>query len=95
MGGIRTAGDLVLRMQLAKGMKIDAAKAYVAKCLGITLQQMCDTTFMAEFRKDKGIGIQMPFASSVVGMQAKFKIAELLDIKINSLERFKAKAGLV
>ena len=28
------------------------------------------------------------------GMAAKFRIAEVLDIKINSVERFKERAGL-
>ena len=31
MGGMRTAGDLVARMQLNRGMRIDAAKMYVAE----------------------------------------------------------------
>jgi len=39
MGGIRTAGDLVLRMQLARGLKIDRAKDYVAAKLGVTYTQ--------------------------------------------------------
>ena len=30
MGGMRAAGDLVARMQIARGMKIDQAKKYVA-----------------------------------------------------------------
>ena len=29
--GMRTAGDLVARMQLNRGMRIDAAKQYVAE----------------------------------------------------------------
>ena len=36
MGGVRTAGDLVLRMQLAKKMRIDEAKAYVAEKLNVS-----------------------------------------------------------
>ncbi|KKL57758.1 hypothetical protein LCGC14_2232220 [marine sediment metagenome] len=35
MGGIRTAGDLVAWMQISRKMKIDEAKQYVAKKLGI------------------------------------------------------------
>ncbi len=30
MGGMRTAGDLVARMQMTRGMRIQEAKAYVA-----------------------------------------------------------------
>ena len=35
MGGLRTAGDLVARMQLNRGMRIEAAKQYVAQKLGV------------------------------------------------------------
>lgn len=94
MGGVRTAGDLVLRVQLLKGMKIADAKAYVAGKLGITQEQMADSTFMTEFRKDKGLGFQMPYADAVIGMEAKIRIAKLLDIPINSVEMFMAKAQL-
>ena len=34
IGGIRAAGDLVARMQVAQGMRIDQAKGYVASKLG-------------------------------------------------------------
>jgi hypothetical protein len=83
MGGIRTAGDLVLRMQLTHKMKIDEAKAYVA-----------DVVRMAEVREDLNIGIQEPFNGATIGMEAKFRISELLGIKINSVERFKERAGI-
>ncbi len=36
MGGIRTAGDLVARMQMTRKMRINDAKAYVAKKLKIS-----------------------------------------------------------
>ena len=35
MGGVRTAGDLVARLQLNRGMRSDAAKQYVAEKLGM------------------------------------------------------------
>ena len=34
MGGIRSAGDLVARMEFGKNMRVKDAKAYVAKKLG-------------------------------------------------------------
>ena len=46
MGGVRTAGDLVLRMQLANKMKIDEAKAYVAEKLGVTVEDLHDIVTM-------------------------------------------------
>ena len=96
MGGIRTAGDLVMRMQLAKGMRIKDAKQYVADKLGLTPLQICDITTMAELREDRGFGLAHfePCAESNIGMEAKFRIAKALDIKINSVERFKERAGI-
>lgn len=81
-----------MRMQLLKGMKINDAKKYVAEKLGVTLEQLCDSTFMVEYRKDKGIGIQMPYADAVSGMESKIRIARLLNIPINSVNKFMEKA---
>ena len=36
MGGMRTAGDLVARMQMSRGMRIRQAKEYVAGKLKIS-----------------------------------------------------------
>ncbi len=94
MGGVKTAGDLVLRMQLNHGMKIDAAKAYVADKLGVTIEELCDSTTMAELRADLGLGLQMPNDGDATGMAAKMRIADKLGIKINSVERFKERAGI-
>lgn len=96
MGGIRTAGDLVMRMQLAKKMKINEAKAYVAEKLGVTLEELCDVVTMSEKREELGLGLAHvePCAEANTGMEAKFKIAEKLGIKINSVDKFKERAGL-
>jgi len=96
MGGVRTAGDLVLRMQLAKKMKIDEAKEYVASKLGVTVAELCDVVTMSDVRRDMGLGLchVEPCKEENNGMAAKFRIAEVLDIKINSVERFKERAGL-
>jgi dimethylamine--corrinoid protein Co-methyltransferase len=94
MGGIKTAGDLVFRMQLMKGMRIGEAKRYVAEKLGVTEFQLCDSSVMAEVRDDLGLGIQMPSECTPMGMAAKLRIEKALDISINSVEVFKKKAGL-
>ena len=52
MGGIRTAGDLVARLQLNRSMKIDAAKKYVADKLGASVADMADEVAMREIRED-------------------------------------------
>ncbi len=89
MGGMRTSGDLVARMQMTRGMKIDAAKAYVADKLGVSVSELTDPILMNEVRDDLGIGVLHPHVSSPRGIEAKFRIAELLDIPINSVNRFK------
>jgi dimethylamine--corrinoid protein Co-methyltransferase len=94
MGGIRTAGDLVAWMQLIGKMKIDAAKQYVAQKLGVEIANLVDEESMRQLREDLGIGIITSVAGSPKGMRAKLKIAELLDISINSVELFKSQTGI-
>ena len=94
MGGIRTAGDLVAWMQLIKKMKIDAAKKYVAEKLGVGIADLVDEESMRQLREDLGIGIITSVAGSPKGIRAKLKIAELLDVSINSVDLFKSQIGL-
>jgi len=94
MGGIRTAGDLVAWMQMTRRMKIDEAKAYVAEKLNIDLIQLTDEEVMRQVREDLDIGIITSVSGSAKGIAAKWKIAELLDIEINSVNFFKSKVGL-
>ena len=96
MNGIKTAGDMVLRMQLEKKMRIKEAKQYVADKLGLTPLEICDITTMSEVREDRGFGLPTvePYAEANIGLAAKFRIAKLLDIKINSVEKFKERAGI-
>jgi dimethylamine--corrinoid protein Co-methyltransferase len=95
MGGVRTAGDLVLRMQMTHKMKIDDAKEYVANKLGVNLEQLSDAVYMTELRDELGIGTQLPFITDAnFGMETKFNISEKLGMKINSVERFKERSGI-
>jgi hypothetical protein len=94
MGGIRTAGDLVVRMQLARGLKIDRAKDYVAAKLGVTPFDLSDCSVMRELRQSLDIGYPMPDPGAAKGIEAKIKIAALLGIGINSVDRFKERTGL-
>jgi len=98
MGGMRAAGDLVARMQMTRRMRLKDAKQYVADKLGCTTRDLSDPVAMEQIRLEKGLGT-LPFTSSVhpddPGMiEAKFNIAELLDIPINCVERFKKRARL-
>jgi dimethylamine--corrinoid protein Co-methyltransferase len=57
MGGIRTAGDLVARMQMTRGMKIREAKKYVAEKLKLSVEDIADPVVMAEVREDLDLGL--------------------------------------
>lgn len=94
MGGIRSAGDLVFRMQM-KGMKLKEAKGYVAEKLGVGVKDLSDCAIMSELREELNIATTQSRPNSGVGIQTKFRIAELLDISINSVEKFKKEAGIL
>ncbi len=90
MGGIRTAGDLVAWMQMSRKMKLADAKQYVAEKLKVDVADLVDEDVMYPLRKDLGIGAAIPEAGGPEGILAKCRIAELLDIEINSVTRFKS-----
>ena len=90
MGGIRTSGDLVAWMQITRKMKISQAKQYVAEKLGIEIIDLTNEELMRELREQLGIGVITSIAGGSKGMRAKFKIAELLGIHINSVELYKS-----
>ena len=46
MGGMRTSGDLVARMQMTRGMKIQEAKEYVANKLNLSIPEITDPVIM-------------------------------------------------
>jgi hypothetical protein len=98
MGGMRTAGDLVARMQMSRGMRLTEAKGYVAGRLGCSERDLSDSYAMEQIRGELGIGRILDHSNLHPGepnaMMAKFRIAEVLGIEINAVERFKAMAGL-
>ena len=94
MGGIRTAGDLVARMQITRGMRLPQAKQYVADKLGVSLMDLSDPVVMLDVRKERGLGAALESGeitgiAEPIGLEAKFHIAELLGVPINSVERFR------
>jgi len=94
MGGIKTAGDLVLRVQLAKKLRIDDAKKYVANKLGVDVSVLADCFEMKELRSTLGLGTMEYVEGEAAYMSAKFNIAKVLDIPIPSVDIFKAQIGL-
>ena len=91
MGGIRGAGDLVARVQMARGMKVQEAKKYVADKLKVGIGELTDPVIMTEVRDDLQIGAMTPLPGCAKGMEAKFRIAEVLGIDINCVKRFSEK----
>jgi dimethylamine--corrinoid protein Co-methyltransferase len=93
MGGMRAAGDLVARVQMARGMRIQEAKKYVADKLSISVTDLTDPVIMSEIRDDLQIGMVTPLPGCAKGIEAKFRIAEVLGIDINCVQRFKSRIG--
>jgi len=89
MGGMRTAGDLVGRMQVSRGMKIKEAKEYVASKLRVSVSDLADPVVMSEVREDLDIGRVNALPRVAKGIDAKFRIAKLLGIEINCVNKFK------
>jgi len=91
MGGMRTTGDLVARMQMSRSMKIKEAKEYVAGKLKVSVSDLADPVLMSEMRDDLDIGMVSTslFPGSAKGIEAKFRIAKLLGIEINCVNKFK------
>ena len=93
MGGMRTTGDLVARMQMSRGMKIGEAKRHVAEKLRVSMTELTDDAVMWELRRDLGIGTVYSKMRSPKGIEAKHHIAKLLDIEINSVNLFKGRSS--
>ena len=98
MGGMRTAGDLVGRMQMTRGMRLKQAKAYVAEKLGCAVADLADPIAMHDARRDLGLGRipvqELTYSTHAGAMEAKFHIADVLGVPINSVTRFEERAGL-
>jgi dimethylamine--corrinoid protein Co-methyltransferase len=87
MGGIRTTGDLVARMQLSKKMRLPEAKQYVADKLKVSVFDLSDSTVMRQLREELDIGVITAVPGCAKGFEAKMRIADLLDIPINCVRR--------
>ncbi|MCF8105986.1 MAG: hypothetical protein K9K64_10915 [Desulfohalobiaceae bacterium] len=95
MGGMRGAGDLVARMQIARGMKIQEAKEHVAGKLKCSVSDLTDPIIMHEVREELKLGLLHPFGGSPKCMEAKFNIADLLEIEINCVNRFRKNLNFI
>ena len=76
---------------MTKAMKIKEAKEYVASKLRIAISELTDPVVMTELREELQLGSITPVPGSAKGIEAKHRIAELLNIDINCVRRFKQK----
>ena len=81
-------------MQMTRGMKIQQAKEYVADKIGVSVTDLTDPVIMTEVRDDLQIGVMTPLPGCAKGIEAKFRIAEILDIEIGCVRRFRDKISL-
>jgi dimethylamine--corrinoid protein Co-methyltransferase len=97
MGGLRTAGDLVARMQMTRRMRLPEAKAYVAERLGVAPAELSDPVAMAEVRRALGLGAipteDTATVNDALAIEAKLNIARVLDVPVRSAERLRALGG--
>jgi dimethylamine--corrinoid protein Co-methyltransferase len=87
MGGIRTAGDLVMWMQMTRRMRLPEAKKYVAEKLKVAIEDLVDECEMRFVREALGIGTITANPGVPRGIAAKRRIGELLGIEINSVNK--------
>ena len=82
-------------MQITRGMRLKQAKEHVAQKLGVSVMDLSDPVVMLDERKERGLGSsteagEILYVDDPVGIEAKFHISRLLDVPINSVERFTA-----
>ena len=87
MGGIRTTGDLVARVQLHTKKRLPEAKKYVADKLHVSVDDLADSTVMRGLRQELDIGVITAVPGARRGIEAKRNISELLDVPVSCLKR--------
>ncbi|MBP2030448.1 dimethylamine--corrinoid protein Co-methyltransferase [Methanohalophilus levihalophilus] len=87
--GMRAAGDLVARMQFDSSMELADAKDYVAKKIGVDKADLANEHVMREVREELDIGIITSVPGCAKGIAAKMNIEKVLDIEINSCQKFR------
>ncbi len=79
---------------MSKKMRLNEAKAYVAGKLKVSVADLADEVVMNEVRQDLDLAIVYGgMGEQARGIEAKFRIAKLLDLEINSVNRFIKKTG--
>jgi dimethylamine--corrinoid protein Co-methyltransferase len=89
LNGLRAAGDLVARLEMGRGMRLTEAKRTVADALGVGTIDLGDPIVMDEVRGELKVGrtfeAETPRPLDPSPLEAKARIAELLDLPVNAL----------
>ena len=91
MGGIRTTGDLVARMELRKN-EAAGGEALRGRQARRERFDLTDSTVMRRLREELDIGVITAVPGCAKGLEAKARIADLLEIPINCVRRLEARA---
>lgn len=84
MNGLRAAGDLVARLEMAKGMRLTEAKRTVAEALGVSVADLADPLVMHEVRGELRLGrvfeLETTYPHDPSPQEAKATIRQLLGL---------------
>ena len=84
-------------MEMTRGMRLPEAKAYVAERLGVAPADLSDPVLMNELREQFGLGrittFEISHPTQPVAIEAKFNVADVLDVPVNSVRRFEQRRG--
>ncbi len=79
-------------MQMTRGMRLEQAKAHVAERLGVSAFELSDPLVMHDVRREYGLGLipvqELTYPNEPGAIEAKFHISEVLEVPINSVQKF-------
>jgi len=94
MGGLRATGDLVARLQMAKGMRLAEAKREVAAALGVGVRDLSDNQAMHELRGERRLGriyeAEVSYFRDPSPLEAKLNIEKALGLELNGVRALRA-----
>jgi len=77
---------------MTQGMRLPEAKAHVAEKLGVSPPDLSDPVVMNEVREKFGFGrittFEISHPTQAVAIEAKFNVAHVLEVPVNSVRRF-------
>ena len=65
----------------------------MAEKLNVAISELTDPVIMGEVREDFKLGMMTPLPGCAKGIEAKFNIAQSLDIDINCVNRFRGRTS--